>query len=220
MIKHHIHPEILMAYAAGKTSPSVSLIVASHITLCAECRKVVEGFESLGGKFLEDSDPVEVNSSSLESILGKIDNIDLDDQFVEPTNKVNSFKNMPSVLSKYLPDTDKLTDKWKKSIGGIRYFDIDLGDFKQNTHARMLSIPPGRKLPHHGHESQELTLVLEGGFKDENGSYNAGDVAIEDENNLHTPVSDPSEGCVCLVVYEGKLKFKGLFGPILNILNK
>ena len=220
MIKHHIHPEILMAYAAGKTSPSVSLIVASHITLCAECRKVVEDFENLGGKFLEDSDPVEVNSSSLGSILDKLDNIDLDDQFVEPTNKVNSFKNMPSVLSKYLPDTDKLTDKWKKSIGGIRYFDIDLGDFKQNTHARMLSIPPGRKLPHHGHESQELTLVLEGGFKDENGSYNAGDVAIEDENNLHTPVSDPIEGCVCLVVYEGKLKFKGLFGPILNILNK
>ena len=209
-----------MAYAAGKTSPSVSLIVASHITLCAECRKVVEGFESLGGKFLEDSDPVEVNSSSLESILGKIDNIGLDDQFVESTNKVNSFKNMPSVLSKYLPDTDKLTDKWKKSIGGIRYFDIDLGDFKQNTHARMLSIPPGRKLPHHGHESQELTLVLEGGFKDENGSYNAGDVAIEDENNLHTPVSDPSEGCVCLVDYKGRLKFKSLFGPILNILNK
>ena len=42
MIKHHIHPEILMAYAAGNTSPSVSLIVASHITLCAECRKTVE----------------------------------------------------------------------------------------------------------------------------------------------------------------------------------
>jgi len=114
MIKHHIHPEILMAYAAGKTSPSVSLIVASHVTLCSECRKVVENFENLGGKLLEDSVPVEINTSSLESILCKIDNIELSDEFVEPTRKVNSFKNIPSVLSKYLPDSDKLTDKWKK----------------------------------------------------------------------------------------------------------
>ena len=103
-------------------------------------------------------------------------------------------------------------------MGGIKYYDIDLGNSKQNTRARMLSIPPGKKLPHHGHEGQELTLVIQGGFSDENGSYDSGDVAIEDENNIHTPISDPMEGCICLVVYEGNLKFKGLFGPILNFL--
>ena len=220
MIKHHIHPEILMAYAAGNTSPSVSLIVASHITLCAECRKTVEDFESLGGKLLENSDTVETNDSSLDNIFDKIDDIESNIELVKPTEKINSFKNIPSVLSNYLPDGKAITDNWKKGIGGIKYFDINLGDFKQDTHARMLSIPPGKKLPHHGHESQELTLVLEGGFKDENGSYNSGDVAIEDENNIHTPVSDPNEGCICLVVYEGRLKFKGFFGPILNILNR
>ena len=220
MIKHHIYPEILMAYAAGNTTPSVSLIVASHITFCAECRKAVEVYESIGGNLLENSETVEPSLSSLDNIFIKIDNIEVEDTFNETTTKNRFFNNIPSVLSDYLPDGNELTEKWKRGIGGIKYFDIDLGDFKQNTHARMLSIPPGKKLPHHGHESQELTLVLHGGFRDENGSYNVGDVAIEDENNLHTPISDPKEGCVCLVVYEGKLKFKGFFGPIINILNK
>jgi len=121
-------------------------------------------------------------------------------------------------LHKMLPEGQSLTDSWKKGLGGIKYFDINLTDSSKNSHARMLSIPPGKKLPNHGHEAQELTLVLEGGFSDENGHYNAGDVAIEDENNIHTPIADSNEGCVCLVVYEGNLKFKGLFGPVLNFL--
>ncbi|MBH87942.1 MAG: hypothetical protein CMJ12_02150 [Pelagibacterales bacterium] len=218
MIKHHLHSEILLSYAAGNSSPSESLIVASHITSCSKCRRDVETFEKLGGKLLEISNSVEVDSSSLDNIMSRINNDDYSIDSSDVLGTSDIFKNIPVVLQKYLPDGDSLTENWKKGIGGIKYFDIDLGQSNKNTRARMLSIPPGKKLPNHGHEAQELTLVIHGGFSDENGSYDAGDVAIEDENNSHTPISDPKEGCVCLVVYEGKLKFKGLFGPILNFL--
>lgn len=218
MIKHHLHPEILLSYAAGNTSPSESLIVASHITVCSKCRKEVETFEKLGGKLLEESGTVDVNASSLDSIMSKISDYDSVDNSRDVVSTNAVFKNIPSVLRKYLPDGSNLTENWSKGIGGIKYFDIDLGNSNQNTRARMLSIPPGKKLPHHGHESQELTLVIQGGFSDENGSYDVGDVAIEDEKNIHTPISDSKEGCICLVVYEGNLKFKGPLGPILNFL--
>ena len=218
MIKHHLHSEILLAYAAGNTSPSESLIVASHITICSKCRKEVETYEKLGGKLLEESERVEVNTSSLDEIFSRIDKDDRSENSSDVLVTSDIFKNIPTVLQQYLPDGASLTEKWNKGIGGIKYFDIDLGNSRQNTRARMLSIPPGKKLPHHGHESQELTLVIQGGFSDENGSYDVGDVAIEDENNIHTPISDPKEGCVCLVVYEGNLRFKGPFGPILNFL--
>ena len=215
MIKHHLHEEILMSYAAGNCSPSVSLIVASHITICSKCRSAVNTYEDIGGKVLSESSPVDVNTNTLDTLLNKID-IEVDEKSTLTVNKI--FKNIPVVLHKMLPEGKSLTDSWKKGLGGIKYFDINLADSTINSHARMLSIPPGKKLPNHGHEAQELTLVLEGGFSDENGHYNAGDVAIEDENNIHTPIADSNEGCVCLVVYEGSLKFKGLFGPVLNLL--
>ena len=218
MIKHHLFSEILLSYAAGNTSASESLIIASHLTFCHKCRKELELYEKLGGNFLKEVKSVEFSSSSLDNVLSKIDIDDNLQEEVNPRVVNNIFKNIPSVLSKYLPEGRELTDKWNKSIVGIKYFDIDLGDPKQNTRARMLAIPPGKKLPHHGHEGQELTLVIKGGFFDEHGSYDSGDIAIEDENNIHAPISDPKEGCVCLVVYEGKLKFRGFFGPILNFL--
>ena len=218
MINHHLSSEILISYAAGNTSPSESLIVASHLSYCSKCRKELEFYEKIGGELLEDAESVDINTTSIDNVLAKIDIDESREKVVEPPIINSIFKNIPSVLSKYLPEGRKLTDKWNNGLGGIKYFDIDLGNSKQNTRARMLSIPPGKKLPHHGHEGQELTLVIQGGFSDENGSYDSGDVAIEDENNIHTPISDPKEGCVCLVVYEGNLKFKGLFGPILNFL--
>jgi len=215
MIKHHLHEEILMSYAAGNSSSSVSLIVASHITICSKCRNAVSTYEDVGGKVLEESNSVDISSNTLNILLDKIN-----DEPVEKVDvKINKiFKNIPVVLHEMLPHGSSLTDNWKKGLGGIRYFDINLADISKNSHARMLSIPPGKKLPNHGHEAQELTLVLEGGFSDENGHYNAGDVAIEDEHNIHTPIADANEGCICLVVYEGNLKFKGLFGPVLNLL--
>ena len=217
MIKHHLHPEILMSYAAGNSSSELSLIIASHITVCSKCRKEVCLYEDIGGKVLEESLSVETKAETLDIILSKLDGL-TSELITNTVIENNSFKNIPVVLQKMLPEGNSLTEKWKKGIGGIKYFDINIESSSKGAHARMLSIPPGKKLPNHGHEAQELTLVLEGGFSDENGHYNVGDIAIEDENNVHSPIADSEEGCVCLVVYEGNLKFKGVFGPILNFL--
>ena len=218
MIKHHVDPETLMSYAAGTSSMPVSLIVASHITICDKCRKDVQLFEDIGGKVLEESLSFKTKPETLDIMLSKLDDIDIETE-TSSDIKVNSiFKNIPIVLHKMLPKGNSLTEKWKNGIGGIKYYDIELGESNKNSHARMFSIPPGKALPKHGHEAQEYTLVLEGGFSDKNGDYNAGDIAIEDELDIHSPVADSTEGCVCLAVYEGNLKFKGILGPILNLL--
>lgn len=214
MINHHIDSDILMSYAAGNTSPAVSLIVASHLTICSKCRKEVETYEKLGGHLVANADLASVAPNSLEEIFNKIEKAD--DIEDKTTYVSNSFTGIPRVLQKYLPSGNTLTEKWKKSLSGFKYFDINIGD--SSSVVKMLSIPPNKKLPHHSHSGTEFTLVLEGGFSDENGSYDVGDVAIVDEKDSHTPVADVDEGCVCLVVYDGNLKFKGLLGPVLNYL--
>ena len=81
----------------------------------------------------------------------------------------------------------------------------------------MLEIPPGKIMPKHSHEGLEATMVFHGGYSDEAGDYNKGDLVILDDNEEHTPISSEETGCICLVVYSGSLKFKGLLGSILNL---
>ena len=119
MIKHHLHEEILMSYAAGNCSPSVSLIVASHITICSKCRSAVNTYEDIGGKVLSESSPVEVNTHTLDSLLDKID-FEVDEKSTLTVNKI--FKNIPVVLHKMLPEGKSLTDSWKKRFGRYKIF--------------------------------------------------------------------------------------------------
>ncbi|GIR46788.1 MAG: hypothetical protein CM15mP56_3640 [Alphaproteobacteria bacterium] len=80
----------------------------------------------------------------------------------------------------------------------------------------MLEIPANKSMPKHGHEALEATLVLHGGYCDEKGDYNKGDLVVASSDEVHSPVS-ASSGCICLVVYSGSLQFKGLLGSILNL---
>ena len=73
-----------------------------------------------------------------------------------------------------------------------------------------------KSMPKHGHEALEATLVLHGGYHDEKGDYNKGDLVVASSDEVHSPVS-ASSGCICLVVYSGSLQFKGLLGSILNL---
>ena len=43
-----------MAYAAGNLPEAFNLIVATHVSLCDECRAVVESYDGLGGGAIID----------------------------------------------------------------------------------------------------------------------------------------------------------------------
>ena len=81
----------------------------------------------------------------------------------------------------------------------------------------MLEIPPGKSMPKHSHEGLEATMVFHGGYSDESGNYNKGDLVILSGDEEHSPVSSQKTGCLCLVIYSGSLKFKGILGSILNL---
>ena len=63
-----------------------------------------------------------------------------------------------------------------------------------------------------------LTLVLQGGYSDANGSYAPGDLQVADSEILHNPIADPGEDCINLSVTTGPLRFKGLVPTIAGKL--
>ena len=60
-------------------------------------------------------------------------------------------------------------------------------------------------------------MVFYGGYSDESGDYVTGDLSINSEDEVHSPVASKNTGCLCLVIYSGSLKFKGILGSILNL---
>ena len=82
---------------------------------------------------------------------------------------------------------------------------------------KMIEIPPGKSMPKHSHEGLEATMVFHGGYKDETGDYHKGDMVICSGDEVHSPISSDVTGCLCLVIYSGSLKFKGILGSISNL---
>ncbi|MEM9754924.1 MAG: cupin domain-containing protein, partial [Pseudomonadota bacterium] len=60
----------------------------------------------------------------------------------------------------------------------------------------------------------EMTLVLQGAYRDEDGRYGRGDIEVAGEDVHHTPVAEDGDPCICLIATNAKLKFEGLLPRI------
>ena len=74
MIQHHPSDALLLDYASGAAAEPVSLLVATHLTLCSQCREKVATYEAIGGMLIEeveeaDSLPVSYTHLTLPTIL-------------------------------------------------------------------------------------------------------------------------------------------------------
>jgi len=65
-------------------------------------------------------------------------------------------------------------------------------------------------VPDHGHHGLELTLVLQGAFRDEDAVFKRGDVEIATEETQHTPIAEPGLDCICLAATDAPLKFRAI----------
>ena len=94
---------------------------------------------------------------------------------------------------------------WKKIGSALRISYLKTGD-PQHEFA-LYHIRAGGRIPNHTHHGSEMTLVLQGGFSDANGSYHEGDFLFRGPEDDHAPTALQSEDCICLVVLDAPLKF-------------
>jgi len=51
-VRHHPDDALLLAYAAGGLDDAMSLILATHLSFCTRCRRLVARQEEIGGALL------------------------------------------------------------------------------------------------------------------------------------------------------------------------
>jgi len=71
-IKHHLTDELLMGYSAGTLPEAFNLVVATHISLCDECRAHLASFDAVGGELVARADAVDLAEDSLQAVMAMI----------------------------------------------------------------------------------------------------------------------------------------------------
>ena len=196
-----------MAYAAGRLPEAFSLVVATHLSLCDDCRAQAGSFDALGGALLEEAGENAMGEDALAQALARIEG--LPQARTEGPKPAGIF---PAPLAGHVgggPDAVR----WRRVGGGVKQAILPTG---KGATARLLFIPAGMAVPDHGHRGMELTLVLQGAFADRDESFGPGDVEISDETVEHTPIADLDVGCVCLIASERPARFKSFMGKLIQ----
>lgn len=234
MTHAHTHPHadalttetLLMRYAAGVLPPYESMLMAAYLTVSEDARQRMASFEAEGGRMIESVDPVSVTQTCLNNILA----------MTQPqqhpagpapapcsdARKDGGDCSIPKLLRKLVDahcPQQKLS--WDHVSPGIAKIDITLCRSEPRTRRlRLLRLDPHQTTPVHHHLGTEITLVLEGGYTDETGSYNRGDMVIVTDPALrHSPRAMDS-GCTCLSLTEAPLRFDNMFVQLFNIFRR
>lgn len=205
-IRHHVPDALIAAYAAGNLPQPFALVVATHVSLCLDCRAAYHGHQAVGGAVLDTTEATEVSDGLKDSVLALLD---------EPAAPEPVYRRSGVYPAPVVEALKGAPPRWKSMGLGVRQSILATGPFGT---VRLLYIPPGQAVPDHGHNGLELTLVLQGSFSDDTGRFGVGDLEVADEDLEHTPVADDGPPCICLAATDMPLRFNSFMPRVLQPL--
>ncbi|MEL6341640.1 MAG: ChrR family anti-sigma-E factor [Myxococcota bacterium] len=214
------HPDdaLLMAYAAGSLSEAVSLLVATHVSMCPRCRRVLARLDEIGGALLASAQPPSPDDDiGLDAMLARLDEPIPPTSNPEPAALPEAFAdlNLPEPLRSYVARAG--VSDWTAVLPGV-VRKITLPIVWEGAPVRLTRVRGGFTVPMHTHEGTEFNLVLAGGFHDRGEAYQPGDVAENHEDVTHVLHIDPGEDCVILAVNEAPLVPVGALAQIASLI--
>ena len=210
MTTAHPTAEMLAGYAGGSLSDGMSLLVASHLTFCPQCRSRVAQLETLCGALLRDAAEATPSAACLAGALARLD----DDPTEPPAPCAEPGCALPAPLRLRI-GVPASRIRWRFLLPGLA--ERRLHGFP-GEEVRLVRARSGVGIPRHTHEGEEAMLILTGRLRDGERVYARGDVALADGRDDHRPEVIGSETCVCLMVLTAPLRFTGPLGRVLNRL--
>jgi putative transcriptional regulator len=205
-IMQHPSNATLAAFASGTLDEARALVVATHLSLCAQCREGVRAFEHVGGELLEATEPAAMTPGALERAMLRLGE-------PEPlrTSLPDAGRGLPAPLSQYQ------LGAWRWIGRRVQWRSVDVGS-REGVRVFMLKAAPGTRLPRHKHTGTEWTCVLEGAFRHDLGRYGPGDFDEADETVEHNPVVEEGVACICLVALQGNIQLQSWMGRLIQPL--
>lgn len=212
MIKHHPSDQLLAQYSSGELAFSLSIALSAHIEMCPQCQqKERQIVAAQADKAWHKEQVEEVNFGDM--LQGILATPVITKQRTEKTDNTVSVGGRTITLPNAFRSFDQL--KWS-GFGTINRARV-IND-EENVRASLLHIKEGGEIPQHQHNGYELTLLLDGSFSDEHGSYQKGDFILLSGDVKHSPKTE--QGCLCYTVQDAPLHFMSGMSKVLNPLGK
>lgn len=207
-ITHHPSDATLADFAAGTLDEARAVVVATHLSLCAQCRNAVRAFECVGGALLDDAEPAPMSAGALDRALAQLDHATPREP--APAHEVDTEDEMlPAPLKPYAKG------RWRWIGSGVQLRPIEVPS-SDGVRVFLLKAGPGTRLPRHRHAGTEWTCVFQGAFRHQIGRYGVGDFDEADETIEHHPMVDDGEACICVVALQGGIKLQSLIGRLVQ----
>ncbi len=216
-IEHHLDAATLMAFSAGCLGEPLSAVAAAHLEMCAHCRAELVDIDLIGGVLLEGMPASGVLNAqaALPAMPGDV--VPMSGRNGGPGGKDKArYSDGPQSFAARI-GVDLAHVPWRRLGPGVWHYRVKLSPGVKGD-LRLLKIAAGKRMPEHGHGGSELTLVLDGAYRDERGEYRCGDIQDVDEADEHQPVADPQLGCVCIIASEQRVRYKGIVNRLLQPL--
>ena len=196
-----------MDYATGALSEVWSFAIATHLSLCPDCRWCLSELEVLGP-------PAPIASDALDAVVALLEEASAAPITMLPSRKrFDEPHVLPEPLGRYIGgDVDDL--EWQQLGLGACQFLITTGE--SGAVARLLRIPAVRPGPMNSYHGLELMLILSGAFFDATGLYRRPDLQEPDETLTHQPHTAPRQDCTCLTVTDTPLQFSSLAARLVQ----
>ncbi len=207
-VSHHPETSKLMSFAAGSLPEPLAAAYAAHASMCAACRGELRDMELMGAALLCSAVPTSGDAA------GSIPARPLSADRAAAPARHDASDRLPAPIARhYGLSFDSV--RWKRLGPGIWHHRLTLSPGVQGD-LRLLKIAAGRQMPLHGHGGMEVTLVLDGAYRDATGEYRRGDIQDLDDATEHSPVADPGAGCICLIASERPARFKGIISRLVQ----
>ncbi|RUO44011.1 transcriptional regulator [Aliidiomarina taiwanensis] len=212
-IKYHPTDELIEHFTAGILSPALSVLVSTHLDLCPRCQQVnLEVEESLAEQLITTS-PAGVNTADYDQMLEHIFNSPAPVQQPQRQSlhslRVNgkTFVLPPTLARQY-----QRIGQWSRIPGKMFKAPVQLGS---DECIHLIYMDKGSRVPEHTHKGNEVTLVINGVFNDEQDEYRDGDFVMLDQQHKHQPQTQ-SHDCLTLATLDAPLLFTAGLPRLLN----
>ncbi len=206
-MSHHPSEHLLAEFTSGSLNTGAALCVRTHLEQCHDCNRVAEDLNVLGAVMMRDSDQASCSDDLFSRVLDQLGSSAPQAPFSRSAGS--------KALSSLIPGGIQSVP-WKKIAGGVSSYTLPINDGEYSV--KLLRVEKGRSVFQHTHTDTELTVLLQGGYSDELGSYTAGDFIECDGSHVHKPVAHRDQDCILLTAVSGKLRFTGAVGRLLNPL--
>lgn len=207
MVRHHPTTETLTEYSAGVLPVAQAACVSAHMHYCTQCTHAVATMQDAAGHLMTQLAPVAVAESVLDAVLAR-----LDDPAPLSFPEVKETR-LPGLLERIV-NGDFSDLSWRRVTKALSVSYLKTGDHAHEF--ALYRIAAGGRIPEHRHGGNEMTLVLQGGFSDSTGHYDAGDFVVMGAHDHHAPVAAADQDCICLAVLDAPLQFTRWQYRLLN----